>query len=115
MNVRRSEIISKYLNGIESIPGIEPLVPYKPEKYVYQMFGIRVDTRDELMIYLKSKGVATGCHYTPLSMQPLFKSYNKGCDYIEQEYIRFITLPLHADLTNKEVDYVIEHLMSFAD
>ena len=113
MNKRRSEIIRRYLDGIEDLQSIKPLLPFKPEKYVYQMFGIRAEKRDDLMIYLKSKGIATGCHYTPLSMQPLFKPYAHDCDFIEKEHYKFITLPLHADLTNEEVDYVIDALREF--
>ncbi len=113
MNARRSEIIRKYLDGIKDTEEIQPLLPYEPEKYVYQMFGIRAENRDELIINLKSKGIATGCHYTPLSMQPLFKSYANKCDYIEKEHNKFITLPLHTDLTNKEVDFIIEVLKNW--
>ena len=113
MNKRRSEIIRKYLDGIDNIPGIKPLLPYEPEKYVYQMFGIRTENRDKLMIYLKSKGIASGCHYTPLSMQPLFKPYAHSCIFIEKEHYKFITLPLHADLTEEEQRYIIENLINF--
>jgi len=114
MNARRSEIIRKYLDGINNIKYINPLLPYEPENYVYQMFGIRSEKRDELIIYLKSKGVATGCHYTPLSMQPLYKDYGENCNYIEKEHSKFITLPLHADLTNDEIDYIIKALKEFS-
>ena len=113
MNARRSEIIRMYLDGIKDIHGIQPLLPFEPEKYVYQMFGIRSEQRDELMIYLKSKGIATGCHYTPLTQQPLFRTYVGSCKFIEQEAQKFITLPLHADLTNKEVTYIIKYLREF--
>jgi perosamine synthetase len=113
MNARRSEIIRMYLDGIEGVRGVEPLLPFEPENYVYQMFGIRAEERDELMIYLKSKGIATGCHYTPLSLQPLFKPFAFGCDYIEQEHNKFITLPLHADLTDEEVVYVIDNIRNY--
>jgi len=113
MNERRSKIIQMYLDGIKNIKGIIPLLPFEPENYVYQMFGVRSENRDELMIYLKSKGIATGCHYTPLSLQPLFKPFAGNCDYIEKEANKFITLPLHADLTNGEVLYVIEQLNTF--
>ena len=89
---------------------MKPLLPYEPDKYVYQMFGVRAEQRDELMIYLKSKGVATGCHYTPLSIQPLFKTWSNNCLFIEKEHYKFITLPLHADLTDEEVDYVVEQI-----
>lgn len=110
MNARRSEIIRRYLDGIENIKGVEPLLPYQPEKYVYQIFGIRTENRDDLMIYLKSKGIATGCHYTPLTMQPLFENYNDGCPIAEREYEKFITLPLHADLKNNQIDYIVNSI-----
>ena len=110
MNLRRSRIIRMYLDGLRNIQGVVPLLPFEPEKYVYQMFGIRVENRDELMIYLKSKGIATGCHYTPLSLQPLFKQFAKDCDFIESKAGSFITLPLHAELSDLEVEYVINNL-----
>ena len=110
MNKRRSDIIRMYLDGIRNISGIEPLLPFEPENYCYQMFGIRAEKRDDLMIYLKSKGIATGCHYTPLSLQPLFSPYAKDCGYIEKKHSKFITLPLHVDLTDIEVEYVISEL-----
>jgi perosamine synthetase len=110
MNNIRSEIITKYLNGINQIKGVRPLLPFDPSKYSYQMFGVRVKKRDKIMIELKSKGIATGCHYTPLTKQPLFKSFGSKCPYIENEYTTFITLPLHPDLTKLEVEYVISNL-----
>lgn len=113
MNARRSEIIRMYLDGIDGLDSIKPLLPFEPEKYCYQMFGVRAERRDELMIYLKSKGIATGCHYTPLTAQPLFKPFAVGCEYIEKEANKLITLPLHAALSNEEVNYVIEHMKKF--
>ncbi len=113
MNKRRSEIIQKYLDGIKNIDEIQPSLPYQPDKYVYQMFGVRTDYKDELIIYLKSKSIATGCHYTPLTMQPLFKPYSSECPVAEKEYERLITLPLHYELTNEEVDYIIKHIDKF--
>jgi perosamine synthetase len=115
MNARRSEILKQYMNGIKGIPGIELLLPYEPSVYVYQMFGIRAEKRDELMLHLKSKGIATGCHYTPLSLQPLFKPYAKDCSFIEKEANKLITLPLHFDLTFEEVDYIISNIIIFAN
>jgi perosamine synthetase len=113
MNTRRSEIIRMYLDGIKDIEYVQPLLPFEPENYVYQMFGIRTENRDELMIYLKSNGIATGCHYTPLTKQPLFKSYANDCGFIEKEVDKFITLPLHAELIDDEVNYILKYLKDF--
>jgi len=113
MNKRRSEIISKYLDGLKDLENIKPAIPYEPQKYVYQMFIIKSDEKEKVILYLKSKGIATGCHYTPLTMQPLFKPYASPCPIAETEYYKIITLPLHADLTNNEVNYIIDTLMAY--
>ena len=112
-NKKRSQIIRQYLNGLKTLHGITPLFPYEPENYPYQMFGIRLNSRNELMVHLKLKGIATGCHYTPLSVQPLFESYGRNCSFIEKESDKFITLPLHADLNYDEIDYIIEKIKEF--
>jgi len=113
MNKKRSEIIKKYLEGIKNLRLIKPLLPFEPDRYVYQMFGIRTEKKEELIVHLKTRGVATGCHYTPLSLQPLFKSYAQECTVAEREYHKIITLPLHTDLTDKEINFVIESLYEF--
>jgi len=113
MNKRRSEFISQYMNGLKDIPGISPLLPYEPDQYIYQMFGVRADHRDDLMIFLKSQSIATGCHYIPLSIQPLFKPWGENCPYIEKEFNCFITLPLHADLSKEEICFVVDTIKKF--
>lgn len=113
MNKRRSEIINKYLDGMKDLKTIKPLLPYEPDKFVYQMFGVRTERKEDLIIYLKSKGIATGCHYTPLTMQPLFKPYASPCPVAETVYFKMITLPLHVDLTDNELEYIIENLKGF--
>jgi perosamine synthetase len=113
-NKKRSQIIRRYMDGLVGIDGVKPFLPFEPENYPYQMFGVRAERRNDLIVYLKSKGIATGCHYTPLSSQPLFKPYAYGCEYIEKEADKLITLPLHVDLTNEEVDYVIDNIKAFS-
>ena len=113
MNKRRSKIISKYLDGLKDLENIKPAIPYEPQKYVYQMFIIKSDEKEKVILYLKSKGIATGCHYTPLTMQPLFKPYASPCPIAEDEYFKIITLPLHVELKDEEIDYIIYHLNEF--
>ncbi len=112
-NQQRSQIIRMYLDGLRTFSHVEPLLPFEPEKYPYQMFGIRARHRDELMIFLKNNGIATGCHYTPLSVQPLFKPWGNNCPFIEQEHNRFITLPLHTGLTELEINYIVAKINEF--
>lgn len=110
MNRVRSELISRYMQGLSTVSEVLPVVPYEPQNYSYQMFGIRVSNKNETILHLKSKGIATGCHYTPLSVQPLFAEWGHNCPYIENEIHKCITLPLHVRLQSEEVDYILESI-----
>ncbi|MGA1791510.1 MAG: DegT/DnrJ/EryC1/StrS family aminotransferase [bacterium] len=113
MNRRRSASIRRYLNGIRGLNRIKPLLPFDPENCVYWLFGVRCEKRDALILLLKSEGIATGVHYMPLSMQPLFRPYDTGCRISKRIWQTFVTLPLHADLTPEEIDFITDALSAF--
>lgn len=113
MNKKRGEIIKKYIAEIKNFNDIKPIFPYFPDQYAYWYFGIRNKKRDDLIIHLKEKGIATGVHFYPLTLQPLFKKYNNECPVAEKIWREFITLPSHIDLTNKEISYIINALNEF--
>lgn len=113
MNQRRSEIVQRYMDGIKGL-NIKPLLPFDPANNSYWIFGVRSDNREQLIRFLKSRGVATGVHYLPLPMHPYFKQWDKGNTRVSNKiWETFISLPLHARLTNEEVDYVLETLHEY--
>ena len=113
MNKKRANIILDYLDGLKNLDTVSPLVPFKPDRYNYQMFGIRSPYRDKLIVHLKSKGISTGCHYTPLTLQPLFAKYKGNCPLIEEIYPTMLTLPLHTSLTESDIAYITEQIRLF--
>jgi len=113
MNTRRAKIIEMYINGIKDIKSIKPIFPYEKGNGAYWYFGIRCEKRDELIIYLKNRGIATGVHFYPLPLQPLFKPYDNGCYVAKEKWKDIITLPSYVDLTEPEVDYIICSLKEF--
>lgn len=115
MNARRAEIISRYLNGIKNLRTIKSIFPYEPGNGAYWYFGVRCQKRDELIIHLKNNGIATGVHFYPLTLQPLFRQYTSGCTIAEEIWKDFITLPSHADLSDSEIDFVLDALKSFEE
>lgn len=67
--------------------------------------------RNELIIKLAERGVATNVHYKPLPMMTAYKKM--GCDIKDYPnaynyYKNEITLPLHTNLSDEDVDYVIK-------
>lgn len=115
MNKKRADIVRYYMESLKGLKAVKPLLPFEPDKYVYQMFGIRTNDKDGLILHLKSRGIATGCHYTPLTMQPLFKHFKGECPIAENEYFKMITLPLHAELKEEECKYIMDSIYEYFD
>jgi perosamine synthetase len=113
MNERRRQIIRRYLDGIKDCQQVRPLLPYELEGSSYWLFGVRCERRDELILHLKRRGVATGVHFMPLPLHPLFKNGQHHTPVALELWPTFVTLPLFPDLTDEEVDYVIEGLRDF--
>jgi perosamine synthetase len=113
MNSRRGNHIKRYLKGMEGCRAIRPLLPYDPDKNVYWIFGVRCGRRDDLVLHLKSKGIATGVHYMPLTLHPLFRQFQTACGAAESIWPSFVTLPLFVELTDSQIDYVVDALLEF--
>jgi len=113
MNQRRGHLIERYLQGIKGLKTIIPLLPYNTTENVYWLFGVRCKSRDDLIIHLKNKGISTGVHFYPLPLHPLFQPYDNGCQTAKQIWETFVTLPLHVDLSEEEVDYVVDAIREF--
>jgi perosamine synthetase len=114
MNRRRTEIIARYLNGIAACERIRPLLPYDLSgNSSYWIFGVRCQDRDAAIVHLKQKGIATSVHYMPLTMHPLFRPTRQTAPVAEKIWKNIITLPLFPDMSNEEVDYVVDALMEF--
>ncbi len=113
MNRRRSVIVARYMAGIRDLECMSPMMPYDPQSNFYWIFGVRCPKRDSLIRFLKVREIATGVHYMPLDLHPFFKEFGGDCPNSHDIWQSFVTLPLHADLTDEEVDYVIEALRDY--
>jgi perosamine synthetase len=113
MNARRRVIIQRYLDGIRDLRQIKPLFPYELKDSAYWIFGVRCEKRDALILHLKKKGIATSVHYMPLSIHPLFRKYSGETPVANRVWQTILTLPLFSDLTDGEVDYVVEALREY--
>ncbi|MRS04988.1 DegT/DnrJ/EryC1/StrS family aminotransferase, partial [bacterium] len=113
MNDRRRHIIKRYLDGIKNMKKISPLFPYQLKDGAYWLFGVRCDHRDALIIHLKQRGIATGVHYMPVPLHPLFREYQGKTPVANEVWETMITLPLFPDLSDEEVDYIVDALWDF--
>ena len=113
MNERRRAIIRRYLTGMRGLRRVQPLLPYDLEESAYWLFGVRCERRDNLILHLKKRGVATGVHFMPLPLHPLFKEHKEPSPAALRVWPTMVTLPLYADMIDEDVDYVLAGLVDF--
>jgi dTDP-4-amino-4,6-dideoxygalactose transaminase len=116
-NNRRREIAAKYYDRLNHLP-IEYIPKDNSDEFsVYHTFIIQTEKRDTLMKYLQENGVDTKIHYPiPIHLQKAanYLGYKKGDFPItERQCERILSLPIFPQLTDEEVDYVIEKINSF--
>lgn len=114
---RRQKIARAYLGGIKNTDILLPM-PTRYGECVYHMFTVRHAERDRLKAYLAEKGVGSDIVYPyPLHLQPCFNflGYKEGDLPVSEEIARTcLSLPIVPELTDEEVEYVIEALNSFS-
>ncbi len=113
---RRREIIARYDAAFKPL-GVEVLPHYTDEYlssghlYLTRVPGASLEERQEIIVKMAERGIATNVHYKPLPMMTAYKALGFDISNFPNAYAHFvneITLPLHTRLTDEEVDYIIE-------
>ena len=72
------------------------------------------DERDDLIKYLKTKGIDTGIHWQPGHKFSLLSDTKRGDLSITEEISQqIISLPLHSGMSVNDLDHIIESIKSF--
>jgi dTDP-4-amino-4,6-dideoxygalactose transaminase len=114
-NLRRQEnarVYEQELSGVEeiSLPQTNPV-----SSHVYNQYVITTDQRHLLKIYLAEQGIETGLQF-PLAMhqQPVYENLNTGVLInSEQLAATCLSLPVHAQIKERDVRKVCQHVKDF--
>lgn len=115
---RRFEIVERYNKGFEGTR-VKTFVHFEEDKkscchlYIVNIEGASEEERNEIIVKMAEKGIATNVHYKPLPMHTAYKNLGfdiKNYPNAYDNYKSQITLPLHTLLTDEQVDYIIENL-----
>ncbi|MBM7684512.1 DegT/DnrJ/EryC1/StrS family aminotransferase [Defluviitalea raffinosedens] len=115
-NASRRRLAEYYTENLKDTHLITPMVHHDVNS-VFHLYILQSENRDELTLYLKEKGIATGIYYpVPLHLQNVYKNlgYQKG-DLPVSEYLscRTFAIPLYPELSKAEQDYVINAIFDF--
>ena len=108
---------SRYTEGLKDLV-ITPTVLDDVEP-VYHLYVILVEQRDVVQKRLAERGIFSGIHYpTPIPFLDAFSYLHHTPDDFPVAYglkDKLLSLPMHGDLTDDQVDYVIQHVRAIIE
>ena len=113
MNSRRRQISKKYNKEFADLDWLETPTTISYAKSACHNYVIKVDERDGLNAYLQKNGISTGVHYIPNNHYQMYKNCRGETPVCEEVWKKVLTLPLFPDLTDSEVDMIIDKVRKF--
>ena len=117
----RKKIANCYQSFFRQYPFFElpPLLSTDRESsyhlYALRIVNISEDQRDQIIDEITNLGVAVNVHFIPMPMLTLFKDQGyKIADFpvSYDNYSREISLPIYPQLTNEQLDYICQAVVS---
>lgn len=110
---------AKFYN--ENLKDTRLVTPYEENnvKHIYHLYILQSEKREEIVEFLNKKGIATGIYYpVPLHLQKAYKDlgYKEG-DLPNAEYLshRTFAIPMFAELTDEEKEYIVNTIKEFGE
>jgi dTDP-4-amino-4,6-dideoxygalactose transaminase len=116
-NARRQAIAAHYSERLRG----RLVVPPSDERrtHVYHQYVVRTQRREALRKHLDAQGIETGIHYpVPIHLQPAWQNAfgtTSPLPRAEQVAREILSLPVHPDLTDAEVEHVADSTARFFD
>jgi len=111
-NELRRTHAAQYNSAFKEIEEIIPPVEAEYSRHVYHVYALRVRDRDEVMRQLERKGIGCGVHYpVPVHLQQAYVSlgHERGAFPVSEQIANeFLSLPMFPELTEVQIEFVIE-------
>ena len=108
---KRNNIASKYDAAFKDDENI--VIPFVKEDRVtsWHLYVIKIANRDEVIEQLKENGVGCSVHFIPVHKHPYYKDKygykNEDYPIANEVFDKSLSLPIYPDMSDEEVDYVI--------
>lgn len=110
---RRAEVFARYQEGLADVEGVRLPVQRPDVDPIWHLYPLRVleGRRREVFDSMRADGIGVQVNYLPVYWHPMFEDlgYQRGmCPRAEAFYAEELSLPMHAELTDAQVDQVID-------
>ncbi|MFH1874291.1 MAG: DegT/DnrJ/EryC1/StrS family aminotransferase [Pseudomonadota bacterium] len=109
---KRANIASFYTKQLKKLSGLILPQVAKGNKHAWFLYPILVEKRDKLRAYLAKQGISTNVSWPlPIYDQKPYQQFKKQrCLVAERVAKHVLCLPMYYIMTNKEMEYIIEHI-----
>jgi len=120
---RRQEIAQTYDRLIREVfaeNDVTPLTVRPNVSHAYHLFVVKIDfnrlgvSRAVVMNRLRAQGIGTQVHYIPVHLQPYYRRVSPTDPWslpgAEAYYAKALSLPMYPDLTNEDIERVVDEL-----
>ena len=114
MRSRRDAIARRYTEGLRGVPSLQTPAVSPGVRHAWHLYQIAVTDRTRLALALCENGIGTSVHFKPLH---LFPFYQERLDVragqfpvAERCFQETLSLPIYPDLTDSEVDRVMDRI-----
>ncbi|MBN1672221.1 MAG: DegT/DnrJ/EryC1/StrS family aminotransferase [Kiritimatiellae bacterium] len=116
-NAARRRHAERYAAGLADCPQVACPVTAADRDHVFHLYVVRAERRDALQAYLSEREISTGLHYPiPIHLTDAYRDlgYQEGAfPETERAAQDMLSLPMCAELTDAQVDYVCECIQAF--
>ena len=112
-NRRRQQAAARYDRGLEGLEGVRR--PAGHQGAVYHHYAVRTSRRDELRRHLSQRNIASGVHYgKSVPQEPAYASLRTvETPVADASCQQVLSLPLFPEMTDHEVDRVVQAVRDF--
>jgi len=102
-----------YNEAFKELVWLETPVEKPYARSAHHNYMVKLDRRDDLIAFLGERGIGTGVHYVPNHLYDVYAPYYRPLPVTEQVWRRIMLLPLFPDLTDDQVNCVIDAVAAF--
>ncbi|MEO8697075.1 MAG: DegT/DnrJ/EryC1/StrS family aminotransferase [Acidimicrobiales bacterium] len=118
---RRRDAAARYTVALRSVAYVEPPAEQTDRQQVFQTYAVTISEplqRDRIALALRDRGIGSNIGTYASHLQPIYASSGAvpvRCPTSARLFRQHLALPMHAELSDDDVDYVVAMLSEVID
>lgn len=116
LNGRRKEIAARYQSELKDLEWLELPREQSYAQSSWHLFQVKFSKesqRDRMIGHLQEHNIATGVHYYPCHLHPSYLHLKAIVPLSSEIWKRILTLPIHPNITEEDLDRIITRIREF--